>query len=184
MENQDEAPPSIYQHAIKFGIFLAGISIALVAVVYIVDLSIMATFKFLALAILIGLGFVIYAGISYRNSIGGFMPYGQAFIYCIICLAVSGLISTGFNILLYHVIDPDLPKNLSDAIMANTEDTMRNWGAPEEAIDKALAQMEEQRETQFSVGNLIIGYFKACIFYAIIALITALIVRKNKPETI
>ncbi len=184
MENNEEKAPNIYQHAVKFGIYMAGISIALVVIFYIVDLSILATFKFIGLAILIGLGFVIYAGINYRNTIGGYIPYGQAFIYGIICLAAAGLISTGFNILLYHVIDPDLPKNLGDAIIANTEDTMRNWGAPEDAIDKTLAQLESQMETQFSVGNLILGYFKACIMYAIISLITALVIRRNQPEVL
>jgi Flp pilus assembly pilin Flp len=182
MENQNEETPSIYQHAIKFGVYLAVISIAMVSVIYVVDLAIMGTFKFLGLAIITGLGFVIYAGINFRNSIGGYIPFGQAFIHGIILLLISGLISTGFNILLYHVIDPDLPKNLGEAIITNTEETMRNWGAPEEAIDKAISDMESQMDTQFSVGNLMLGYFKAAIGYAIIALITSLIVRKNKPE--
>ena len=180
---EDENGQSIYQHAIKFGLYLAGISIAIVTIIYAVDLSILATFKFLVLVIVIGLGFVIYAGINYRNSIGGYLPYGQAFIHGIGCLLVSGLISTGFNILLYHVIDSELPKNLTDAIMANTEEIMRNMGAPEDSIDEALSKMKGQKD-QFSIANLALGYLKASIFYVVVALITALIVRKNEPEMI
>jgi hypothetical protein len=181
MENEEKAP-SMYQHAAKFGMFLALISIALTVVVYSLDMSILATFKFLGLVLVVTLGFIIYAGINYRNTGDGFISYGNAFLYGIVLCAVAGLISTGFNILLYHVIDPELPVKLADAILLNTEDMMRSFGAAEAAIDETIDKMRDQQmEKQFSVGNLAIGYLKAFIGYAIINAITALIIRKNQP---
>lgn len=183
MENEEIAP-SIYQHAAKFGLYLAGISIGLVVIFYVVDLSVLATFKFIALALIIALGYVIYAGINYRNSVGGFMTYGKAFTHGIVLMAVCGLITTVFNIVLYHVIDPDLPKNLGDAIMKNTEEMMRGFGAPDASIDEALDKMKDQMKTQFSIGNLAFGYIKAFIGYIIIVLITSIFVKKSQPEDI
>jgi hypothetical protein len=42
------------------------------------------------------IGLTIYAGINYRNEIGGFLPYGKAFQHGFVLMAVSGLISTIF----------------------------------------------------------------------------------------
>src|SRR5688572_5408499 len=115
--------PTLINHAVKFGGVLAAISIVLVLLIYAIDYTLMAGFTFLLIALAVGLAFVMYAGINYRNAIGGYIPYGQALLHGILVFAVSGFISTLFNILLYHVIDPNLPQNLSDAIIANTEAT-------------------------------------------------------------
>ena len=168
-------------NAIKNGIILGVISIVLVILCYVVDLSILATFKFLALLLLVGLGFVIYAGISYRGEIGGYMPYGKAFQHGFLVLAVSGLVSTVFNLLLYNVIDPEMPQKLTDAIIANTEEMMAGFGAPQETIDQQIAQMRTNMVDQFGVFGLVKGYLMALIWYAVIALLTSLFVRKNEP---
>lgn len=180
-QNEQSAPTPLINHAVKNGVILAVISIVCVMIIYVVDLSILATFKFLALVLLIGLGYVIYAGISYRNEIGGFMSYGKAFQHGFLVLAVSGLISTIFNLLLYFVIDPDLPNKLVEAIITNTEEMMAGFGAPQETVDKQLEEMRGTLPDQFTMGGLSLGYLKGLIFYAIIAAITSLFVRKNEP---
>jgi len=183
MENQPEqtAPTPLINHAVKNGVILAVISIVCVMIIYVVDLTILATFKFLALILVVGLGYVIYAGINYRNEIGGYMSFGKAFQHGLLVLAISGLISTVFNLLLYFVIDPDLPNKLVDAIIANTEEMMAGFGAPQETVDKQIETMRGELPDQFTVVGLLYGYVKALIFYAIIALITSLFVRKNEP---
>lgn len=168
-------------HAVKNGVILAVISIVCVMIIYVVDLTILATFKFLALILVVGLGYVIYAGINYRNEIGGYMSFGKAFQHGFLVLAVSGLITTVFNLLLYFVIDPELPDKLVNAIIANTEEMMAGFGAPQDRIDTQIEQMRGELPNQFTVGGLCLGYLKGLIFYAIIALITSLFVRKNEP---
>jgi hypothetical protein len=46
------------------------------------------------------LGITIYAGIDYRNGVGGFLPYGKAFVHGFLVLAVSALLATLFNMVL------------------------------------------------------------------------------------
>jgi uncharacterized membrane protein (DUF106 family) len=173
---------SMYQHAAKFGAILGGISIVLTVLAYAFDPGFMATFKFMGINLVIFIGFIIYAGISYRNSIGGFMPYGKAFLYCLTVMLTAGVVGTVFNVLLYHVIDTNLPETMTDTIIANTEEFMTKFNTPQDAMDKALAQMRIDLPEQFTVSGLLMGFVKkGIITYAIISLIFALFVRKNQP---
>ena len=182
MENQEvqPQPASLINHAVKNGVILGVISILLVVVVYAVDLTFLATLKFLGIILVLGLGYVIYAGINYRSEVGGYLGYGKAFMHGFILLAVSGLIGTAFNILLYHVVDPELPAKLTEAIIRNTEEMMAGFGTPQETIDQTIDGLRVEMPGNFSIGGLLYGYVKAMIWYCIIALITSLIVRKNE----
>ncbi len=185
MEEQNTQPaPSLVSHAVKHGVILGVISIVIVVLCYVVDLSMLATFKFLIFILLVGLGYVIYSGINYRGEIGGYMPYGKALQHGFLVLAISGLVSTIFNLLLYNVIDPDMPQKLTDAIIANTEEMMASFGAPQDTIDQQIATMRTEMVNNFGVFGLIKSYLMALIWYAIIALITSLFVRKNEPVEI
>ncbi len=184
METSDSNQPTLISHGIKFGAILSALSTIIVLGLYAVDYTIMATLGFVLIVIAIGIGFVIYAGINYRKSIGGYIPYGQAFLHCLIVLGVSGLISMAFNFILYNVIDPELPQRLSEIIIANQEDLLTNFNTPQRDIDIKIAEMKEDVPNNFTTVGLILGYFKAYIGYIIIALIAGLIVRKNKPVTI
>ena len=180
MENQEAQPQpaSPINHAVKNGVILGVITILLVVVVYAVDLTFLATLKFVG--IILVLGYVIYAGINYRSEVGGYLGYGKAFTHGFILLAVSGLIGTAFNILLYHVVDPKLPTKLTEAIIRNTEEMMAGFGMPQETIDQTIDGLRIEMPGNFSIGGLLYGYVKAMIWYCIIALITSLIVRKNE----
>ena len=153
MEDSQEAPVSIYSHALKYGVILGIISIVCVIAIYAIDFTFMASFKFLGLIMIIGLGVVIYAGINYRTEIGGYLPYGKAFIHGFTVLAISGVIGTLFNIVLYTVIDPDLAQKMTDTIIENTEQMMRNFGAPDGSIDQATEKMRTDMPEQFSAGG-------------------------------
>jgi hypothetical protein len=179
---EENPTPSLVNHAAKWGGILAIASIFVVMVLYAVDYTLMAGFTFILLMLAVGVAFVIYAGINYRNSIGGYIPFGKAFLHGLLVFAIAGIISTGFNLLLYYVIDPELPENLTEAIITNTEETMANWGAPQESIDQAIDKMREDMPKNFTVGGLVKGYFTALIWYVILSLITGLIVKKNQPE--
>ena len=182
MENQEvqPQPASLINHAVKNGVILGVVSILLVVIVYVVDLAFLATLKFLGIMLVLGLGYVVYAGINYRNEIGGYLSYGKAFMHGFILLAVSGLLGTAFNILLYHVVDPELPTKLTEAIIRNTEEMMAGFGAPQGTIDQTIDGLRVEMPGNFSISGLLYGYVKAMIWYCIIALITSLIVRKNE----
>ena len=182
MEETTTRQVSLFQHAAKWGLIFGAISIALTAIAYIVDYSILADWKF-GIFVLIGLlAATIYAGINYRNQIGGFLEYGKAFQHGFILLAISGIISTLFLILMYTVVDTELPAKLTEVSIENAQKMMENFGMPEDQMDKALEDARKRSEGQFSAIGSIKSYGFALIFYAIVALITSIFVRKNQPE--
>lgn len=187
MEDQqttEAGAPSLVNHALKHGMILGAISIVIVVLFYVIDSSIMVSFKFLGLMLVVGLGYVIYAGINFRSEGDGFLSYGKAYQHGFLALAVSGVIGTIFGIILYQVVDPDLANRMTEAIIRNTEEMMAGFGAPQESIDKAIEDMRTDLPSQFTVGGQALTFLKSLIWYAIIAAITSLFVRKNQPEEV
>lgn len=182
MENQEtQTGLSSVNHAMKQGVILGVVLVVLLVVFYAIDIAVLASIKFMLLSLLVSLGYVIYAGIQYRGSIGGFMGYGQALQHGFVIMAVSGLVSTAFNLVLYTVVDPALGQKMSEAIIQNTQEMMAGFGAPQQSIDETIDDMREDLADQFSVTGLLIGYGKGLIYFLIVALVSALFVRKNKP---
>jgi len=182
MEETSTQQPTLFQHAAKWGLIFGALSIALTAIAYVVDYTILADWKFGIFILVVLLGAVIYAGINYRSQIGGFLQYGKAFQHGFVLLAISGIISTMFMILLYTVIDTELPAKLAEVSIENGQKMMEGFGLAEDQIDKAMEDTRKRSEGQFSATGALTGYGFGLIFYAIIALITSIFVKKNQPE--
>lgn len=181
---EEKETTSLFQHALKWGLIVGGISIALTIVFYAIDYSMLANWKFGIFVFAMFIGLAIYAGISYRNEIGGFLPYGKAFQHGFILMAVSGLISTLFTVILYTVIDPELPAKLTDVAMENAQQMMESFGMPADQMDQALEDARKRTENQFSVSGLAMGYGIGLIIYAVLSAITSIFVKKNPPEDV
>ncbi len=180
MEETNEQP-TLVQHAAKWGLIVGGASILIYGALYAIDLTLMVQLKF-ALFLLVGyIAAVIYAGIEYRNQNGRYISYGKAFQHGIIMVVTGMALGTAFNMLLYHVIDPELPRKLLDASMENTRAMMESFGTPADAIDDAMAKAEESAAANFTVMGQIKGFFIGMIINAIVISITSLVVRKTEP---
>lgn len=183
MELEEEKAPTLLSHATRWGLICGIVSIVFSILMYVIDYTLMVQLKMLFIALALYMGIVIYAGIDYRKSIGGFIPYGKAFQHGMIIFAVSGLIASVFSILLNHVIDPELPSKLTDAALENQRVMMENFGAPPDAIEKGLEEARVRTENQYKISGIAMGYVFILVFSAIMALITSLVVRKNQPES-
>jgi hypothetical protein len=172
----------LFKHAAKFGAIMGLIGIVVVVLIYAVDYTIMASMWFGLLLFAFYIGYVIYAGINYRNQSGGFINYGKAFQHSYVTFLVGGVIGSIFSILLYTVIDPSLPENLTDAIVENTEQMMQKFGAPEDQIDKQLDQMRIDMPQRFSAMGVLKQFGWGLLIYAVLSAITALVVKKKEPE--
>jgi hypothetical protein len=178
----NEQESTLMQHAAKFGIIMGAIGFVLTLLLYAIDYGYLADWKFGIFILVAYIGLVIYAGINYRNQIGGFIPFGKAFQHAFIALAVAGLIGVAGNLLLYTVIDPELPQKLSDVAIEKTGEMMTGFGVPEDKIDEQMAKMKEEMPAKFGAVGLLTGFMWSLIFYAALAAISGLIVRRNQPE--
>lgn len=168
-------------HAIKSGVMLSVISIVLTLLIYIVSPATLAS-MWMMLFFLFFIALVSYFGIQHRKEIGGYMAFGKAWVYSMQLLVVAGIIMTGFNILLYNVIDPELPAILADQAVENAESMMSRFGMPEDQMDEALEKTRTDTLDRFTAMGSIKGFLWGLIFYAILALITGAIIKKNEPE--
>jgi hypothetical protein len=181
MEDNSTPAPTFMSHTIKWGGITAAVSVILTMLLYAIDYTLLVQLKVLFIFLAVYFGVVIYAGIEYRKSIGGFMSYGKAFQHGYLIFIISGLIATVFSMLLYFVIDPELPEKLTDASIENTREMMEGFGAPEDAIDNALDQAKEATAEQFTLTGIALGYVRILVVSAVMALISAIFVRKNQP---
>ena len=182
MEDNSTPTPTLMQHAIRWAMIMAAVSVIYTMLLYVIDYTLMVQLKFLFLALAIYIGIAIYAGIDYRKSMGGFLVYGKAFQHGFLILAVSGLVATLFTLVLYKVIDTELPQKLVDASIENTRVMMEGFGAPEGTIDEAIEKAKESAADQYTVMGIAKSYIVIAIGSAIMALISAIFVRKNQPE--
>jgi len=181
MADVQEPQQTLVKHAIRWALICAATSIVLTILLYAIDYTLMVQLKFALTFLLIYLGITIYGGIDYRKSVGGFLSYGKAFQHGFFLLAISGLIATIFGLVLYHVIDTELPQKLTDAAVDNTRAMMESFGAPEDKMDEALEKARVDTAARFTVIGQLKGYIWIVVVSAVMALITSLFVRKNQP---
>ncbi len=184
MEETTTEQPSLLQHALKWGAIMGIINMVIGILIYAIDYTMMADWKLGILVICIVIGMTIYTGINYRNQIGGLLPYGKAFQHGLVFMIVGGVIYSLYNLLLYTVIDPELPSKLIDVTLEKTEQMLENFGMSGDQLDKAMADAKKRSEGQFSIKGVFTGFAFSIIFYAVIALITSLVTRRNPPEEI
>lgn len=171
-------------NAIKSGIILGVITIVISLLMYLVDYTLMVKWWYLLIFTpIIMIGATAYFGVSARNENGGYLNFGKAYIYSIICMLVASVVGLVWSILLLQVIDTELPQMLTDTAVSNQEAMMQNFGAPQDAIDEAIEKSRTDMEESMTLGGQIKGFFTtSLIFAAILSLISSLFIKKKEPE--
>ncbi len=169
-------------HAIKSGAITGVISIVVSLLIYLVDPTLFGVWWIMLSISLIYLILIVYFGVQHRKEIGGFMPFGKAWIYSMLALTIYSLIGTLFSILLFTAIDPDLPGIVTDAVVENSESMMRSFGTPEDMMDEQLEKARNDSMERFTVVGNLKGFGWGLIVNAILSLITGAIIKKKEPE--
>lgn len=169
---------------LKSGVNLGLISILITLLVYVASPTLMVKWWFGLISIVISIFLVSYFGIKYRNeTMGGYLTFGKAYIFSLVAMIVSGLISTLFTLSLYKVIDPSLPGVLADAAFEQSLGMVKSFGGDPDALgDEQLEQIREQATTPFTTTGALRGLIGVVIGSAIVGLITGAIIKKKEPE--
>jgi hypothetical protein len=180
-QTTDSPAPTLVQHGLRWGLILGVVAIVMAGAGYAIDYTMLVTLKWLGFILLVDIGFAIYAGIDFRNSVGGFLSYGKAWQHAMVIFAVAALMGTIFNFLLYFVIDTELPGKLAEASLENQRAMMAAMGAPESVIDTEIEKARERVANQFTASGLALGFGIILAISAVIALISSIFVKKNEP---
>jgi hypothetical protein len=178
----DSNQVTLIQDALKKGLILGAVHIILFVVMYYIFPDMLAGFSYLFLIMAINLGYCIYQGIEWRNGLGGFMGFGTGFKHAFMIMFFNGLLNAVF-VFIFMFVEPGLPDAMADAQLESSTYWAARFGAPEDAIDQMKEKFDREEITKrFTPLGQLIGIGFVSIFYAIGALIVALVTRKNEPE--
>lgn len=161
------------------GLILGIVSIVMTFLIYFIAPERLASFSTAMIILCIFLGALIYLGIQYRKSIGGFMDFGTAFKFAFVALVVAGVMGVVGNSLLYTVVDPDLPAVLADVQMKTTLEMMDRFGASGSMSSEQLDQMKSEFQKAYTPLGMLKGFWVPLLFYAIVSLIVAAIIKRR-----
>tara|TARA_R110002050_G_scaffold300364_1_gene469409 strand:- start:18264 stop:18797 length:534 start_codon:yes stop_codon:yes gene_type:complete len=172
---------SLKSIAINYGIYL-GIGLSLFTLLgYAINLGLLVNYwvilLILPLAVII---FGIVATAKIKANFNGFLSFKEAFSSFFITVAIGIIISTLFTIIIFNFIDPNAAIEIKNILISNTENFMNNMGAPIEAIAESVNQIENQ--DTFALGTQLKSLAQSIIFFAIIGLIVAAVMKKSNPN--
>ncbi|MEC7878184.1 MAG: DUF4199 domain-containing protein [Bacteroidota bacterium] len=166
---------------LKGGLILAGVSILLTMLTYVIDVSLMVEWWFGIVSILISMGLLIYLGINYRNDIGGILSYGDAFKFSFLVFFVSYVVGIIFQIALYTVIDPELPEIMKQLTVEKTVEMMEGFGLSDEALDAAIIGVEDGIDEATTPMGMIKSAPLGIFFLLFFSAISAIFIKRNPP---
>ncbi len=165
---------------LNYGIYL-GLFILIATVLrYVFSIDSFINWKLNILLGIISIVIAVMASLKARKLIGGYISFKNAFIPFFITSLVAIVISTIIGILLFNVIDPEAAQYLNDQILEMTRGMMERFGAPQEAIDQAMAEAEGK--DNFSIGNQLKSVVMQLAIMSVIGLIVAAIVKRKDPN--
>jgi uncharacterized membrane protein (DUF485 family) len=178
-----EQKSTFWKSAMIYGLYLGGISIVLSLIIWATSLmehlGIFGS-AFLGISQLILLVFLlIYFTKLYRdNELIGKITFGQAFVFGIIIVVCSTILSSIYTYVFNKYIDPEYSKRILLMIQDKTYQWMSGKGLSQDQIDSAMKKFEEQ-PIPTPIETLISSIKFGLIGGAIMSLISSAIVKKN-----
>lgn len=176
-----------YKPAIKQGVIMGVVSLLVFLVLYAIDPMIYA--KPTGWMILVVVNFlaipIVFTVVGIRDTKKNFTFYkfGNALAAGMVTGIVSAVIVLLFNVVFMTVIDPQWEQQLAEEVLNSTEEFMEKMGAPDEAIEEAMAKA---REEGASKPQGVLGQVKSTLggigWYLILSLIIAAIYRDKEPR--
>ena len=171
---------SLVSHSLKWGLIIGGINLVITLLMYLIDVSLMTSIPISGLLFVINISLVVYAGIVYRRSIGGYVEFKTMLITIFLIFLVSSGVGTIFQIALYGM-DPELKEQVIEAGLESTENILDFFGTPPDMADEQLEEAEADLEESLTTVGMIKSWAWGWIVAFILALIIAAILKKNKP---
>lgn len=165
---------------IKWGLYLGGLNIIYLLVLYMIDVTLIASLWNSLVSLVLIIVFMVIGAKEERKINNGVLPYGHAVVTALVIGVIASIIGVIFNVVLYTVIDPSLPETLKALTIERTASSMEKWGVPEADIEEAIQNLERKDFSQ-NLRSSFTALLISSIMSAIIALIIAAFVKKEAP---
>ena len=173
---------SLVNHAARNGLIMSLVSIVLTMLVYMIDIAIMVEWTFSLFTFVLFTILTVIFGRGFRQLSGGFLTYGTSFQYAFIVVLVSSLVGLMFNILLFNVVDPELPQTLARLVVEAQEKMMLSFGVSDDIIDETISSLEQDLPEQYTPLGQLKSSWAIFIGAALLATIAAFFIKKKKPD--
>jgi hypothetical protein len=171
----------IYSQTYRAGLIAAGISIAWTIIAYLVGIDLFTNWWMGIIMFIVIITYLIISLKNIKTQLGGYISFKDAFLNFLVMAVINIVISQTIYYLLIHVIDPDFGIAVMDVTIEKSIAMMESFGAPEAAIEEALANMEVEMEKQSTLFGALMNMLKGIGFMAVVGLIVAAIMKKNPP---
>ena len=175
--------PNALKLSMTYGIYLAGISIVISVIIWATNLmEVLGLFGSMFISVIqlvIIVLFLLYFTKSYRNTqLDGKITFSQAFVFGVLIVVFSSVISSLYSYIFNKYIDPDYAHRIITMMQDKTYQWMSSKNVPEEQIDTAMKRFEE-KGIPSPLETLQTSLMFGLIGGAIMSLISSAIVKKN-----
>ena len=177
-----EPKNSLFSSAVKSGLIIGVVSIVLFIIMYVADIKpvgIMTPVMMLLVGLAINIAIIVVFLKKYRTEVRGLISFRDAFLYCLIALVTSTLVSTIFTLLFIQFVEPNYYKNIMDAQKTWMENYLSGKGLSEEQMAQTMDKIDEQAAKMGSLSSSLKNLLSGVIVDGIIALIVGAIMKKN-----
>ncbi|NVO86050.1 DUF4199 domain-containing protein [Hymenobacter terrestris] len=176
MENTTTPAVTPVSVGIRYGLIVGVIGL----VIDLISRSTGMAFKmpYIMLAIVAALWIVgmVLAHKFFKKSNAGYMTYGQGLVIGLMMGLIYGVLSAVFNYVYINFMDPNYVVSLQEY----TRESMAKFNVPEEALDKAMADMTA--ENLASPMSVVKNTFGGAIGGLVLSLIVSAFTKNKRPE--
>jgi len=171
---------TIKKNGLTFGVISGLVSILITTLIYSLNLNLFLSgwITFLKVAVFTTLAIVMILSTKKesQNNLGFKDTFTTYFIFALVAL----LLSTLFEIILFNFIDPSLKDTLKEMSIKYVVKLLEKFDTPAAKINEAIKNIQEN--DQFSIIELIKGYFTYLLLSTILGLILSGIFKtRNNP---
>lgn len=164
------------------GLYAAVLNFALVLAMYLIDINLMVEWWASILALGLIVVFMFVGTSAVRRAGDGFMTFGQTWLHAMAIAVIAQLVSVVLTLVLYHVIDPELPSIMMDLTLEKTRSFMEGMGLSGDLLDAQMEQTAVAMKEAFTVGGMFKNSLWGMIMWAFVSLIVAAINKRNRPS--
>ena len=171
----------IKKNGIIYGIVSGLISILILTIIYCFDVTLFVSTWITFLKVIVFVLLSILLITKTKKQLNGNLNFKDTFTTYFIFAVVALLVTTIFEIILFNLIDPSLKDTLKELLTKAIIGFLEKFNTPAAQVNEAVRKIQEN--DQFSVFELIKGYFSYLIISAIFGLILAAIFKSKSPSS-
>lgn len=171
--------PIVKKYALKFGRIGAAISVLFTLVAYLFANELFVTWYVGVLSLVVNFVLYLMAVLGAKKEMGGYISFKDSFSAFVVAAVINIVVTYVLNIVLFTVLDQDMAAQLQEMQIEKQVEMMETFGTPEEAMEEAITQLEEN--DLYSVESQLKGIMFAVLFAAVIGLLVAAVTKKAEP---